>query len=227
MATSVLVIGDSGSGKSTAAETLDPEKTYYINSDGKSLPFKGWSAMYNEEKKNYKETSKLDTIQKIFKTVSEERKHITSIVWDTLNGSMLDIEMSANFRSRKMGGEALTKWMDLAAEVYDAILSLNSLRRDLTIFVLGHTTNYTDVDGTEKRCLVTNGRKLEKIRLETKFPIVLCTTVKYGANGKNEYQFETQANASTAKSPKGLFDSFLIPNDFELVRGKIEEYNNG
>ena len=92
-----------------------------------------------------------------------------------------------------MGGriEARNKWMDLAAEVYDLILSLNKLRDDLIVFVTGHVFLYTDIDGLEKKSLITNGRKLEKIKLESKFPIVLCTRVTCGNEGVNQYELET------------------------------------
>ena len=115
---------------------------------------------------------------------------------------------------------------DLAAEIYDLILKCNSLRTDLNIFIMFHSVNHTDVDGTEKKTIVTNGRKLEKIHLETKFPIVLFTNVKYGNEGKNEFFFETQASSSTGKSPMEMFDKFLIPNDLKLVSDKVREYFN-
>jgi deoxyadenosine/deoxycytidine kinase len=224
MANTIAICGTSGDGKSTAARTLDPKTTVYINADGKTLPFKE-SKFYTLANKNYIETSKLDMINKVLNEINN-RTEVKDVIIDTANGIMLDIEMSNNFRNRKAGGEAMTKWMDLAAEIYDLILKCNSLKKDLNIFVMFHTTNYTDVNGLEKKCIVTNGRKLEKIHLESKFPIVLFTHVKYGAEGKNEYFFETQASSSTGKSPMGMFDSFLIPNDLKLVSDKVREYYN-
>ena len=40
MAVPILIIGESGSGKSTSARNLEPESTFYINVANKSLPFK-------------------------------------------------------------------------------------------------------------------------------------------------------------------------------------------
>lgn len=100
----------------------------------------------------------------------------------------------------------------------------NGLRDDLVIYFTGHVTLYTDVDGNESKCLITNGRKLEKIKLESKLPIVLFGTVERGSNGNNKYYFETQSNRSTAKSPLGMFDEFKIPNSLSLVDSKIREY---
>ena len=46
MASSVLIVGDSGSGKSTGIENLDPASTFLINVANKPLPFKGWKNKY-------------------------------------------------------------------------------------------------------------------------------------------------------------------------------------
>ena len=44
MAQSVLVIADSGTGKSTSIRTLDPKETFIINIANKPLPFKGYKS---------------------------------------------------------------------------------------------------------------------------------------------------------------------------------------
>ena len=46
MAQGVLIIAESGAGKSTAIETLDPLETFIINVANKPLPFKGWKKKY-------------------------------------------------------------------------------------------------------------------------------------------------------------------------------------
>ena len=55
------VVGESGTGKSTACKGLDPKETAVINCVGKPLPIKGWKKNYtpfNGEKKtgNYYST---------------------------------------------------------------------------------------------------------------------------------------------------------------------------
>jgi hypothetical protein len=68
----------------------------------------------------------------------------------------------------------------------------------------------------------TNGQKLSKIGLETKFPIVL-----YAKCVDGQYLFETQANFSTAKTPLGMFEEKTISNDISEVLKAVEEYENG
>ena len=41
----ILVLGDSGSGKSTSTMNLDSTSTFYVNCIGKALPFKGWKSV--------------------------------------------------------------------------------------------------------------------------------------------------------------------------------------
>ena len=41
MAKTILIIGESGSGKTTAMRNLDPATTIYIDADGKGLSWKG------------------------------------------------------------------------------------------------------------------------------------------------------------------------------------------
>ena len=49
------IVGETGTGKSTAVKHLNPEETYIINVAKKELPFKGSQKLYNTENKNYKE----------------------------------------------------------------------------------------------------------------------------------------------------------------------------
>lgn len=46
MANNCLIIAESGSGKSTSIETLNPSETFIINCSSKNLPFKSWKQMY-------------------------------------------------------------------------------------------------------------------------------------------------------------------------------------
>jgi len=63
------------------------------------------------------------------------------------------------------------------------------------------------------------------LTLEGLFSIVLFGKVKKDKDGNIRYVFETQNNGeNTCKSPKGMFESFEIPNDLQYVRNSILEY---
>lgn len=210
-----LVINPDGKYDPTNYQGMDLSTVIYFNCDKKKPPFKSDKLVKGV---NYFETSNSSEILSIMKGVSAKGPQYKSIIIDTINGIMVDKEM---LESRKL---TYDKWADLAKDIYELISESNGLRDDLIIYLLGHVTLYTDVDGNESKCLITNGRKLEKIKLESKLPIVLFGGVERGSEGKNKHYFETQSNRSTAKTPLGMFDEFSIPNSLKLVDTKIREY---
>lgn len=212
--TTSLVINPDGTYNPSDYQGMNPETTVVFNSDRKRLPFKlnGWI-----EGTNVFTTSNTEKIKEILQKINAGTK-IKAVFIDTINGVMVDKEM---LESKKL---TFDKWADFAKEIYELISICNGMREDLIIYFTGHVTLFTDVDGNESKCLITNGRKLEKIKLESKLPIVLFGAVDRGANGNNKYYFETQANRSTAKTPLGMFSDFKIPNSLSLVDKTIREY---
>ena len=205
-----MIIGTSGSGKTTSLEKLDPKQTFYIDADGKGLSWKGWRKQYNKENKNYFQCDAPEQIFSLMQTIDEKQKQIKFIVIDTLNGCMVADEM------RRAKEKAYDKWMDLAQSVYNIVDYSNKMRDDLTVILIGHTQ--TSDDGFT--CMLTNGRKLNKICLESKMTTVLLSRI----NDNGEYVFETRAKNSTAKAPRGAFDVDEIPNDITLVIDALKDF---
>ena len=216
MANIIGIMGESGAGKTTSMRNLAPKTTYYIDCDKKGLSWRGWKKQYNAETKNYFSTDKQSDVLAIMQGINSNRPHIKTIVIDTLNGIMVADEMR---RSKEKGYD---KWMDLAVSVYGIIDYALTMRNDLTVIFVCHSQTVRDDSGFMFTSIKTNGQKLSKIGLETKFPIVL-----YAKCVDGQYLFETQANFSTAKSPMGLFNEKTIPNDIAAVISAIEEYENG
>jgi hypothetical protein len=216
MANIIGIMGESGAGKTTSMRNLDPKTTYYIDCDKKGLSWRGWKKQYNAEAKNYFATDKQTDVLSIMQGINANRPHIKTIVVDTLNGIMVADEMR---RSREKGYD---KWLDLAVSVYNIIDYALTMRNDLTVVFVCHSQTVRDDSGYMFTSIKTNGQKLSKIGLETKFPIVL-----YAKCIDGQYVFQTQANFSTAKSPMGMFSEKTIPNDIAAVVKAIEEYENG
>lgn len=194
-------------------EKLNPKETYYIDCDKKGLSWKGWKEQYNSENKNYFATDFPEDVEKIIKGVSEKRPEIKYIIVDTLNGIMIGDEMR---RAKEKGYD---KWVDLASSVWNIVDSAYSYRDDLTIIFVCHTQTERTDDGYSFTRIKTSGKKLDKINLETKFTSVLIAKAVDG-----NYVFETKANKSTAKTPKGAFDKDTIPNDITLVIEALKDY---
>lgn len=67
----------------------------------------------------------------------------------------------------------------------------------------------------------------EKLTLEGLFTVVLFGKVKKDKDGVISYVFETvNSGDNTCKSPKGMFTEQAIPNDLQLVREAILNYEN-
>ena len=215
MAKTICVMGESGAGKSTSTRTLDPNGVFYIDCDKKGLPFKKWRELYNGEKKNYVATDSPTVVMNVLKHVNEdeEYKHIKTVVIDTINGVMVAEEM----RNAKVQG--FGKWTDLAQYVWEIFDYCLTMRDDLTVIIIAHSITDSDDNGMVFTHIRTNGRKLEKIVLESKLNVVLLAECKDG-----KYIFHTRADRSSVKTPLGAFEEDEIPNDMAAVLKALEDY---
>lgn len=210
----IAIMGESGAGKTTSARTLDPKSTYYIDCDKKGLAWKGWKSQYNADNKNFFAGRDLEQINAIIQGISQKRKDITTIIIDTLNTCMVDREV------KSMNEKGYDKWIDLTQFVWNVCETASQLRDDITVVIMFHSETIRDDLGYTFTRIKTNGRKLEKVVLESLFSTVLLA----GRNSNGEYIFETKAKNSTAKTPLGAFETEEIPNDLNAVLEALKEY---
>lgn len=213
MSNVICIMGESGAGKTTSMRNLNPETTYYFDCDKKGLSWKGWRSQYNAERKNYMKTDDQCTILNVMRNINDRAPHIKTIIVDTINGIMVADEMR---RSKEKGYD---KWVDLAAAIYDLIDYALVMRDDLTIIFVAHTQTERDDSGYSFTRIKTSGKKLDKITLESKFPVVLLAKVIDG-----KHVFETHANFSTAKTPLGAFEESTVDNDIAKVLEVLKDY---
>lgn len=209
----ICLMGESGSGKTTALRNLPPAETCYIDADGKGLSWKGWKNSFSAEQKNYLKTNDPINVLQCMNYVNKHQQHIKYIVIDTLNSIMVADEM------RRQKEKGYDKWADLAQSVYTIVTHSNELRDDLTVILLAHIQTDTEDDGYRFIHLKTNGKKLNKICLES-----FMTTVLLARKSGEKYILETTANHSSAKSPMGAFTNNEIDNDIMPVLEALKEY---
>lgn len=208
------IIGESGSGKTTSCRNLPPQETYYIDCDKKGLSWKGWRSQFSESNKNYYATNFPSLVLQLLQKINDDpNKRIHYVVIDTINGVMVAEEM----RNAKVQGYG--KWTDLAQYVWEIFEYALTMRDDITVIILAHSITDTDDNGIVFTHIRTNGRKLEKIVLESKLTTVLLAECKDG-----RYIFHTHADRSTVKTPIGAFEADEIDNDVMEVIKALEEY---
>nr|DAX50194.1 MAG TPA: hypothetical protein [Caudoviricetes sp.] len=216
MSTSLLILGNTGTGKSTSIETLNPETTFIIQCVNKELPFKGFKKKYplktKEQEGNRYITNSYKSIGGVLQYINSNEKIKTLIIDD------ITYLMTNEFVTTETKG--YDKFNDIAQNFYTLINKIKSLREDLIVVLLGHE----EVDNNTGRSQIKTVGKLlnEKICIEGMFSIVLNTLVN-----SEGYHFQTQNNGyNTTKSPKEMFE-LLEPNDLQHIINKIEEYYKG
>lgn len=212
MAKAICIIGESGAGKTTSLRNLNPQETYYIDSDKKGSAWRGFRQQYNSDNKNYIATDDPNKILALMKGISEKTQ-LKYIVIDTLNGVMVGEEIR---RSKEKGFD---KWADLVVYIYSILDIVSELREDLSIIYTAHSETERTEDGYMWTRMKTTGKKLNKLVPESKFNVVLLAKCKDG-----RYIFETHSRNSTAKTPLDAFEEDEIENDIVPVLKVLEDY---
>lgn len=212
------VMGESGAGKTTSMRNLPPEETFYIDCDKKGLNWKGWKSQYSVDNKNYWRSDSFTVVAGLLNKINSQDnfQHIKYIVIDTINGLMVAEEMRI---LAMQSGDKRSAWSDLAQNGWDLINRALELRDDLTVIILAHSETISDDNGIIRTRIKTNGRKLEKLVLESKM-----TTVIWSVRQDGRYKFILSADGSTCKVPLGAFDRDECDNDIMIVIKALEDY---
>lgn len=212
------VMGESGSGKTTSMRNLPPAQTFYIDCDKKGLNWKGWRKQYSVEKKNYFATDVFASASSLLDKVNTDPqfKGIKYIVIDTINGLMVAEEMRI---LAMQSGDRRSAWTDLATNGWALINKALTLRDDLTVIILAHSETVSDDNGIIRTRIKTNGRKLEKLVLESKM-----TTVVWSVRQDGKYKFVLSADGSTCKVPLGAFQTDECENDIMIIIKALEDF---
>ena len=194
----VLILGDSGSGKSTSLRSFDPSEVGVFNVASKPLPFRKQLPTINGA--NYATIVKGLSVPKLKTYVIDDSQYLLAF-------EFFD-------RAKETG---YNKFTDIALNFRNLIhFVITQTPPDCIVYFLHHTE--TNADGTLKA--KTIGKMLdEKLTVEGLFSIVLLCRAE-----KDRHYFITQSEGySTAKSPMDMFPE-EIDNDLKLVDTTIREY---
>lgn len=201
----VLVIGESGSGKTAALRNFNPDEIGVFSVSSKPLPFRKAlpvmkPATYQAIYKSWENGKAKGTLRKVY----------------AIDDSQYLMTFAAFGRAKETG---YAKFTDFALDFYNLIqYVINSLPDDVIVYFLHH------LERTEQGMIKakTLGKMLDsQLTLEGLFSIVLyCQT-----DGKDHW-FTTQSDGfTTAKSPMEMFP-VKIDNDLKAVDSAIRNYYN-
>lgn len=201
MGIAVLVLGESGSGKTASLRNFKAEDVSVLNVASKPLPFKNTNKIKMANKATY---------AMIKGAVSSGRT--PSYVVD-------DAQYLMAFESfDKVNETGYGKFTTMAKNYEDMLRYIQEDTSPNTIvYVLQHIERSEDGRIKAK----TLGKMLDsQLTIEGLFTIVLLAQT----DGRRHY-FSTQSDGTTpCKSPMGMFDEMEIDNDLKLVDDKIREY---
>lgn len=197
----VLVLGESGSGKSASLRNFAKDEAVVFNVASKPLPFRGG----------------LPTIKGAgYRRIAEElsKGECKRYVIDD-SQYLMCFEM---FQTAKEKG--YEKFTDMALHFYNLLqFIIQKLPPDVIVYFLHHT----EQNDNGKVKAKTIGKMIdEKLTLEGLFSVVLmCKT------DGNRHFFETKSDGfTTVKTPIGMFEQNEIDNDLKTVDATIREYYN-
>ena len=224
MSNVVLLLGKSGTGKSTSVKTLNPKETVVLNVLGKRLPFKGSSSMYSSENKNLFQVSDYAQVVSLLKNIGEKAPHVKNVVLD----DAIYVMRKEYFERAKEVGYG--KYTELAQHFQSIISTCERLRADLNVFLILHSEDVVSDNAIVEYKVSTIGKLLDNQYNPIEVvPMVLYSSVIYDDKGVASYGFYTHRHKEgtiviPAKTPEGMFEEEFIPNDLQLVVNKMNEY---
>ena len=196
----VLILGESGSGKSTSVRNFNKDELVIYNVAGKPLPFRGGTQLNRADNVSY------NTIMQ-----NMSKKKFRCYVIDD-SQYLLAFELFG-----RVAEKTYDKFTEMAVHFYDLIqFVIRQMPPDCIVYFLHHTD---DIDGKVKAKTV--GKMLnEKLTVEGLFSIVLMAK-----NLDGRYVFRTHSDGrDTVKTPMDMFEPDEIDNDLKAVDAAIREY---
>lgn len=202
MAQKVLIMGESGTGKSTSLRNCDPATTAVVNPVGKPLPFKSHFEMLNNE----------TDARKIVKYMKEQVAAGKKLL--VVDDFQYILAVPYMNRIKETGWD---KYNDFGSNYFEIIDVCKDLPDDVVVVYMTHLETLDNGLTTVKLI----GKLLrEKITIEGLFTVVLRT----GVNEAKYYFYTQNSGKDTVKSPLGMFTTYAIDNDLNYVVDKIRNY---
>ena len=201
MGIAVLILGESGSGKSASLRNFKKEDVGILNVASKPLPFRNTNGLVTGNKATYSMIKGAVTSPSRLSYVIDDAQYLMAF---------------ESFDKANIAG--YTKFTEMAKN-YEEMLRV--IQEDTSPDTIVYVMQHIDTDENGKIKAKTLGKMLDQqLTIEGLFSIVLLAK----ADERRHY-FVTQSDGTNpCKSPMGMFDDIEIDNDLKMVDDTIREY---
>jgi hypothetical protein len=222
MSIPIIIMGDSGTGKSTSIRTFKEGEAVVLNVQGKLMPFfepKVHQVNVPQIASKNNNALKVDVVSSWLcgrdkETGKLKHDEYKAVIVDDCGYCITEMYMRWAVSGDEMMNDQFGVYKEIAGRMWRLFSRvIEDGEADRIVYFVFHeeTDNHGKVD------LLTVGKLLnEKIKIRG---LVTCTLQSAKLN--DEYVFYTN-NGNPAKSPMGLFDD-TIPNDLRAVDSRIRE----
>lgn len=213
----VVVIGDSGTGKSSMLETLPTDRTVIINTENKPLPMRNFSQFKNIYVTDWK--SLIALLDKL--ATAEMKEKYDYVVMDSFTST---VEIVNRYADKVYNGYEV--WAKYNEMITDVIIRMKKL--DMQCFMIALPEQKAEQFGETKSYARIKGKELKYGFLEKEVAVVLFTSPDYDQDSgemKEVYMDYVPNKRNSAKAPRGMFTE-RPTNDALLIANKIKEYYN-
>lgn len=201
MARLIFVLGNPGTGKSTALRTLKKDEVSYITATGKELPFRSPIKPVTAK-----------TMDEVYRMVIAAKKPI--VVIDDVNYLFTKEVFGAN--------EETDKWDvydKISKDFYKIVQSILNKDTEQNFYLFGHLE---DPDSSTL-ALKTLGQATRKNNNPEGWTNIVFESVVE----LDDFIFKVKTDGSGVKSPMEMFKEPTVPNDLKIVNDKINAYYKG
>jgi hypothetical protein len=204
----IMLVSQSGKGKTYSFRNMDEKTTGFINTELKPLPFK----------KNFMHHAKPKKMAGIFKAFEDFSKdpNIDCIVMDSFSAAAETIleEMQENFTKWDI-------WTNYNIKIRELLKAVKLAPKEVIL-----TAHYEmlNIEGGGERRVKVKGKEWEGL-IEKEFTLVLYGDSKF-KDDKPTYFFRTAGEGMSAKVPPEIFGEgvIILPNDSAEILKKVKTF---